>query len=238
MRYFTAAAVLLLALTASCGGNFKVTVDPTASTLSAADVTRVSNEVCDAVRDIRNYLGMDKKIPDIEISFVQDGPSGCTIDGKFSVVEDFARLKWSPVYYDTMMFLDIYGENYRRDGRTRLGSRFFSEGLAMMFQQLFGEDKQFPFYDLDFDASMKEYAKEFFPFADILTNAAVFDDFNTRERAVAYTEACSFLLYLNYKYGPQKIGEIYWSDGPDFEGVLGKTMDELEKEWKAYYNLS
>lgn len=231
MKRFVLAPLFLGALLASCAVQPKISVETAGTTLSARQILRVTNETGKAVRDIRGYLGLKKPVPQIAIVFVPDAPSGYSPAGKFSVVEDFARAQWAPVYFDTTLFLDA------NEALPVKHERFFTVGLAMMFQELYGQDKEFPFFDLDLAASMKEYASEFLPLSAAMTDSAVFDAMNTRERAVACTEAGSFLIFIHKRYGEAKVRALYRSDGPDWKGVLGKDAGQLDEEWRAYYGL-
>lgn len=236
MKPFAKAAILAaVALsTLSCGKKLSVTVETPPQDLDASEVTRVTNEIYTAINEIGIFLDIDAKLPKIKVVFIPEGQTSCTIDGYFTVVEDFARLHWSPVWYDATFFLDLYGKNYRYGGGSRPGSRFFIEGVAILFQQVYGKDRQFPFFDLDYEESLKAYNGEFDPTEVLMTNAAVFDAFNTRERAVAYTQAGSFMIYLFKTYGATKLRTLYRSGGPDFEGVYGKSINELDSEWRTF----
>ncbi|MGB6010229.1 MAG: hypothetical protein WBI57_03045, partial [Desulfobacterales bacterium] len=114
-------------------------------------------------------------------------------------------------------------------------NRFFSEGLAVYFQERFGEDHGFPnFSGLPLDDLMRNHKDQFIPITELMNDNEVFRQVGTKRREIAYIEAGSFINFLVVKYGEQKLADLHNSWTLNYKKIYGKNIKELEAEWKNF----
>ncbi|SHJ31929.1 hypothetical protein SAMN05444401_2735 [Clostridium amylolyticum] len=134
------------------------------------------------------------------------------------------------------------------------GSKFFTEGIAVLMQEKYGDKAVEPFID----GSTKEFARvsvedsidlikvNYTSLQQLIDNDGEFyeglDKNLTAEKKIkrknAYIQAGTFFIFLDKVYGREKIKKLYYSSEKlDFKGAFGKELDELEKEYIKYFNI-
>jgi len=112
-------------------------------------------------------------------------------------------------------------------------NRFFSEGIAVYFQERFGEDKGFPNFRGDpIDDLVRENSEDLFKITNLAKNNDIFRKVGTFERQIAYIQAGSFIDYLVKTYGEEKFRNLHNSWTLNYKKVYGKSLVQLENEWK------
>jgi hypothetical protein len=111
---------------------------------------------------------------------------------------------------------------------------FFSEGLAVYFQERFGDFNVFPNYSVPLDDLVRNYKSQLMSFAKLKSNKMIFGQIGTERRRIAYIEAGSFINFLIEKYGEKKLADLHNSKSLNYKEVYGKEIEKLEIEWKVY----
>jgi hypothetical protein len=111
---------------------------------------------------------------------------------------------------------------------------FFSEGLAVYFQERFGDFNVFPNYSVPLDDLVRNYESKLMSFAKLKSNNMIFGQVGTERRRIAYIEAGSFINFLIEKYGEKKLADLHNSKSLNYKEVYGKEIEKLELEWKVY----
>ena len=111
---------------------------------------------------------------------------------------------------------------------------FFSEGLAVYFQERFGDFNVFPSYSVPLDDLVRNYKSQLMSFAKLKSNNMIFEQIGTERRRIAYIEAGSFINFLIEKYGEKKLADLHNSKSLNYKEIYGKEIEKLEIEWKVY----
>ncbi len=134
------------------------------------------------------------------------------------------------------------------------GSKFFTEGIAVLMQEKYGDKVVDPFIDdstkeftrVSVEDSIELIEDNYMPLQQLIDNDGEFyeglDKSLTAEKKVkrktAYIEAGTFFIFLDKVYGREKIKKLYYSSTKlDFRGAFGKDLDELEKEYIKHFNI-
>ncbi|MFC1844860.1 peptidase MA family metallohydrolase [Thermodesulfobacteriota bacterium] len=111
---------------------------------------------------------------------------------------------------------------------------FYSEGLAVYFQERFGESHGFPNFSLSLDALVKNYEDQLLRISQLHNDNEIFEMIGTEQRKIAYIEAGSFINFLVEKYGEKKLADLNNSSSLNYKKIYGKEMNALEAEWKNH----
>ncbi len=187
-----------------------------------ADIDGVKKEAWKALKSIQPILGIDyKKV--IEIKIVDKGGICNAIGGIVSLSISHIRDKSAPIIHEVTHVLTKHEYN-----------SFFSEGLAVYFQERFGDFQAFPNFSLPFDDLMRNNKDQFIPFKQLIKDNKIFGQVETEQRKIAYLEAGSFISFLVEKYGEQKLADLHNSRILNYKKVYGKEINKLEAEWKSH----
>ena len=111
---------------------------------------------------------------------------------------------------------------------------FFSEGLAVYFQERFGEYNGFPNFSVPLDDLVRNHEDQLMDITTLKNDNEIFRQVETERRRMAYIEAGSFFNFLVVSYGEKKLAELHNSRTLNYKNVYGKKIKELEAEWKSY----
>lgn len=134
------------------------------------------------------------------------------------------------------------------------GSKFFTEGIAVLMQEKYGDKAVAPFVDdstkeftrVSVEDSIELIKDNYMPLQQLIDDDGVFyEDSNknlTPEKKIkrknAYIQAGTFFIFLDKVYGREKIKKLYYSSTKlDFKGAFGKDLGELEKEYIEHFNI-
>ena len=200
----------------------RVIVTTNLSSVSQADIDRVANEAEKALNNICSILGVQND-KSVNIIIVKRGICNSK-GGIISLPIWHVRNKKAAIAHEVTHIIASHSYN-----------RFFSEGLAIYFQERFGEDNGFPnFSGVPLDELVRSNKNRLFPINELSNNNDIFRQVGTEERKIAYIEAGSFFSFLIQTYGEQKLRMLHNSLNLDYEKVYGRNLKELEKEWKNH----
>jgi hypothetical protein len=111
---------------------------------------------------------------------------------------------------------------------------FFTEGLAVYFQERFGENSSFPNYSEKLDDLVRKHEDQLLNLSQLMNDNEIFGLLGTDLRRIAYIEAGSFINFLIEKYGEHRLGLLNNSNKLDYEKIYGKKLNALEEEWENY----
>ena len=193
----------------------KVTVTTNLSSVSQADIDRVRSEAEKALQNICPILGVQNN-KSVNIRIVQGGICNA-YGGVISVPIWHVRNKKAAIVHEVTHIIAKHSEN-----------RFFSEGLAVYFQERFGEDKGFPnFAGVPLNDLVKKYKDQLMPISQLADNNEIFRQVGTEKRKIAYIEAGSFLNYLVEEYGEQKLKELHDSWSLNYKSIYSKDLNHV-----------
>jgi len=186
------------------------------------DIRRIEGEVTAGLAAITKALDIEVK-KKVHVRIVEGGIC-CVKDGAITLpIRHVENLTAAPIH-ELMHILTLDTFN-----------RFYSEGIAIYFQESYGEDNAFPNFDgVVFHDLVAEYSDNIVQLEYLIENPKVFGREGTDERKQAYIQTGSFHIYLVEKYGIAKLKELYYSRYIDYEKVYRKTIAELEAEWLKY----
>lgn len=226
-------AAIFLSLLLTCGflspaisgtaviPNSKITISTQLGDVSEADIDEVKKEADKALRFIPEILKIaDKRIQEIRI--VDSGicyESG----GVIFLPDSHIRDKRAAIIHEITHALANHGDN-----------SFFTEGLAVYFQDRFGGGNSFPNYSIPLDDLVRHYKRQLIPIVELMQNNAVFSQLESEERLIAYIEAGSFIRFLVNTYGEERLAELHNSSFLDFKTVYGSDLEELAAQWRSY----
>ncbi len=190
--------------------------------ISQADIDGVKKEAREALKSIPPILGIEYKKA-IEIKIVDKGGIFNAIGGIVSLSISHTRDKSAPVIHEVTHVLTKHKYN-----------SFFSEGLAVYFQERFGGYQTFPNFSAPLDDLMKNNQDRLIHITKLIDDNGIFGQVETERRKIAYIEAGSFINFLVIKYGEQKLADLHNSSSLNYKKVYGKGIKELEVEWKDY----
>ena len=228
-RFFTIILVVSGTLLLGCAAKQgllsdegKVTVTTNLSSVSQADIDRVRNEAEKALQNICPILGIQNN-KSVNIRIVKGGICNA-YGGVISLPIWHVRNKRAAIVHEVTHIIAKHSEN-----------RFFSEGLAVYFQERFGEDKGFPnFAGVPLNDLVKNYKDQLMPISQLADNNEIFRQVGTEKRKIAYIEAGSFVNYLVEEYGEQELKELHDSWSLDYKSIYGKGLKELAIEWQEF----
>ena len=205
--------------------NYKLDPQITVSTkldgVYQSDIESVKKETWKALTSIPPILGIEfKKI--IKIDIVDYGI--CNTKGDIVTVP-IAHIidKSAAIVHEVTHIIAKHESN-----------SFFSEGVAVYFQERFGEFCVFPNYSVPLDDLVRSHNDQLLQISKLSNDKEIFRQVETEERKIAYLEAGSFINFLVVKYGEQKLAELHNSRSLNYKQVYGKEIEKLEVEWKNY----
>jgi len=199
----------------------QVTISTRLNDVSQSDIESIKRETWTALNNIPPILGI-KYNKNIQIEIVDNGI--CNANGDIiSVPILHARDKSAAIIHEVTHIM-AYHEN----------NSFFSEGLAVYFQERFGEFHVFPNYSVPLDDFVRNNQGQLLQITRLESDNNIFAQFETEQRRMAYVEAGSFINFLVVKYGEQKLAELHNSRSLNYKKVYGKGIEELDAEWKSY----
>jgi hypothetical protein len=199
----------------------KITISTTLQNVSQADIEGVKREARIALNSIPQIIGVEYrkntkiKIIDSDICFA----SGNIVSLSISHIKD----RNAPVIHEVTHILAKHENN-----------SFFSEGLAVYFQERFSEFNGFPNFSVPLDDLVRSHQNQLMNIPHLKNDNKIFGQVGTEQRRLAYIEAGSFINFLVVNYGEQKLAELHNSRSLNFKEVYGKQIEELEAEWKSY----
>ena len=200
----------------------QIAVSTSADNVSQADVDRVKKEAKKALNNIPPILGIQYN-KRIEINIVDSGICHA-YGGIVSCPGWRVRNKTAAIVHEVTHIIAKHRDN-----------RFFSEGLAVYFQERFGEDHGFPsFSGMPLNDLVKKYKDQLMPISHLSNNNEIFRQVGTEKRKIAYIEAGSFVDYLVEAYGEQKLKELHAIQALNYKSIYGKSVKELEVEWQQF----
>jgi len=201
----------------------QITVSTSLDNVSQADIYRIKKEAEVALNNVCPLLGIQRNRR-IKIRIVKGGICNA-YRGVVTLPLWHVQNKKAVVVHEVTHIVAKHRNN-----------RFFSEGLAVYFQQRFGEDRGFPDFGRPLHILVNSYIKYkiFIPLSKLRYNNDIFRAVGTHKRKIAYVEAGSFFAFLSEKYGEQKLSTLHNSWSLNYKKVYGKSMKELEAEWKSF----
>ena len=227
----------------------RVIVSTKLKDVSQSDIERVKKEAEIALNSIPPILGVEYK-KDIKIKIVDKKGTGGITDGIVLLPHKHVKNKRAPIIHKVSEL--IVKKPSRPAWEGGVDDRFFRVGLAVFFQDKFGEDKEFFNYkepslslndlvimhrDNLFSLYYLNHKTKIFGYKDKtkMFGKKTFRKIKPKNQNIAYIEAGSFISFLYEKYGDQKFKDLYKTSLPaDYEKVYGKSIQELEKEWLNY----
>ena len=200
----------------------QIVVSTELKNISQADIDGVKKEAWKALKFIPPILGIDYKKA-IEIKIVDKGGICNAIGGIVSLLISHIRNKSAPIIHEVTHVLAKHDYN-----------SFFSEGLAVYFQERFGDNQAFPNFSVPFDDLMARNKDQFIPITRLINDNEIFGQVDTEKRKLAYLTAGSFISFLVEKYGEQKLANLNNSRLLNYKKVYGKGINQLEAEWKIH----
>ena len=224
----TAATLLILVtvITPAVSGsngplNSEITVTTELNNISQADIEGVKKEVRTALSSIPQLLGIEYK-KTTTINLVDTGicyASGGIVSISISHIRD----RSAPVIHEITHIIAKHKYN-----------SFFSEGLAVYFQERFGKSEGFPNFSESLDELVRNNKDQLLSILQLTNDNEIFEQVGTERRKIAYIEAGSFINFLVVKYGEQKLADLHNSSSLNYKKVYGKNINELEAEWRDY----
>jgi len=199
----------------------QITVSTKLKDVSQSDLEEVKREVWKALKSIPPILGIAyKKI--IKINIVDYGICN-TKGGIVFLPISHVRDKSADIIHEVTHIIAKHENN-----------SFFSEGLAVYFQERFGEYHGFPNFSVPLDDLVRNHEDQLMYITKLNNDNEIFRQVGTERRKIAYIEAGSFFNFLVVKYGEQKLADLHNSRTLNYKKVYGKEIKELEVEWISY----
>jgi hypothetical protein len=189
--------------------------------ISYSDIDRVKEEVQVALNYIPQILGIEYR-GKTRINIIDKGI--CYADGGIiSLSVSHISDNSAPIIHEVAHILTKHEHN-----------SFFSEGLAVYFQEKFGRSDSFPNFSAPLDELVRNYKGQLIDIPKLNNNNEIFGQVGTEVRKIAYLEAGSFFNFLVEKYGEQKLADLHNSESLNYKEVYGKDISKLEDDWKSY----
>lgn len=189
--------------------------------VSQSDIESIKKEVGKALHYIPPILGIEyKKI--IKVKIVNDGICDAKKDLVLLPILHL-RDKSAVIIHEVTHIIAKHENN-----------SFFSEGLAVYFQERFGGFDGFPNYSVPLDDLVRNHKEQLLQITKLKNDNRIFEQFETEQRRIAYIEAGSFINFLVERYGEQKLAELHNSKSLNYKVVYGIEIQKLEVEWKNY----
>jgi hypothetical protein len=187
--------------------------------ISQTDIERVKKEAEHALDSICPILGI-KKQP-ITINIINTGICYASRGEIFLPIRHI-EAKNAAIVHEISHIITRHNNNY-----------FFSEGLAIYFQERFGEDHGFPnFLGVPLDDLVRRHEDKLYEIDKLAYDNNIFTQVGTKQREIAYIQAGSFINFLVITFGEKKLVELHNSRLIDYKTVYGKDIKELGIEWK------
>ena len=199
----------------------QITVSTKLNDVSQSDIESVKKETRKALTYIPPILGIEYK-KNTQIKIVDYGICNAKED-IITVPISHVRDKSSVIIHEVTHIIAKHENN-----------SFFSEGLAVYFQERFGEFHGFPNFSIPLDDLVRKHKNQLLQIAKLKHDNEIFRQVGTEQRRIAYLEAGSFTNFLVVKYGEQKLAELHNSMSLNYKQVYGKEIEKLEVEWKNY----
>jgi hypothetical protein len=199
----------------------RITVSSKFKNVSQADIEGVKKEAWAALNNIPPILGIAFK-KTIKIKFSDNGI--CNTKGVIiSLPIAHVRDKRAAVIHEVTHIIAKHENN-----------SFFQEGLAVYFQNRFGEYHSFPNFSVPLDDLVRKYEDQLIDITKLMNDNVIFQQLETERRRMAYIEAGSFFNFLVVRYGEEKLADLHNSESLSYKDVYGKNIEELEAEWKNH----
>lgn len=195
--------------------------------LSDKDRVRLKAEVYDALTTINKVLGI-RRNHTLRVKVEQKGICFSFNNG-ISLPIWHIENKRASVFHEITHLLANHESN-----------RFFSEGLAVYFQEKYGEDNAFPNSEgMPLQDLLWQNRENLFSLVKLERNISYFTMSHDREmQSIAYLQAGSFITFLADRYGESSLRELNGSYDVNYIRIFGKDLSSLEEEWKEYYLLN
>ena len=190
--------------------------------ISQADIDAVKKEVGKALKFIPPILGIDYEKA-IEIKIVDKGGICNAVGGIVSLFVSHIRDRSAPIIHEVTHVITLHEDN-----------NFFSEGLAVYFQERFGESQVFPNFSVPFNDLIKRNKDQLIPITRLINDNEIFEQVDTEQRKLAYLTAGSFISFLVEKYGEQKLADLNNSRALNYKKIYGRDINQLEAEWENH----
>lgn len=199
-----------------------VTVTANLSDISQSDIERVKREGEKALNKVCPILGIKNK-KRIKIQIVKGGICNA-YGGVISLPIRFVKSKQAAIIHEVTHIITKHENN-----------KFFSEGIAIYFQERFGEDHGFPnFMGQNLDDLVRSHESQLIPITKLVNDNEIFGQVGTDRRRIAYIQAGSFFNFLVETYGEQKLSDFHNSWTLNYKQIYGKNIEQLEIEWKNF----
>ena len=199
----------------------QITVSTKLKDISQSDIEGVKREAWKALNSIPPILGIKYK-KTTKIKIVDYGI--CNVNGGIiSLPISHVRDRSADIIHEVTHIIAKHENN-----------SFFSEGLAVYFQERFGKYHGFPNFSVPLDDLVRNYEDQLMYITKLKNDNEIFRQVGTERRRIAYIEAGSFFNFLVVKYGEQKLADLHNSRTINYKKVYGKEIKELEVEWKSY----
>lgn len=189
--------------------------------VSEAELAEVRQEVQAALHSVLPVLGI-KNRRRTEIKIVDTGICNAA-EGVVTLPISHIRDKSAAIIHEITHIVAKHGDN-----------SFFSEGLAVYFQNRFGLITGFPNYSVSLTDLVRSFQGQLRYIPDLMRDNQIFSQVGTVERRIAYIEAGSFISFLVARYGEDKLAELHNSYSLQYDRIYGRDVGELEAEWKRY----
>ncbi len=206
----------------SAHANVMIEIKMEAQEVADQEIERVRAEATRAAEKISQVLEI--KTPKKLKIKITDAGICRTSKGWILLPITHVRNNTAAVFHETTHILAKHGDN-----------RFFSEGLAIYFQEEYGKDCGFPNFSCEeFHTLLAKYRGKIFPIEKLSNWNQIFRNVGTEDREIAYVEAGSFFIYLADKYGETKIKDLHSSGTVNYKEIYGKALPELEEGWRTF----
>ena len=200
----------------------QVIVSTELKNISQTDIDDVKKEAWKTLKVIPPILGIDYKKA-VEIKIVDKGRICNAIGGIVSLLISHIRDKSAPIIHEVTHVITMHEDN-----------SFFSEGLAVYFQDRFGNNQVFPNYSVPINDLIRRNKDQLITITRLINDNEIFEKVDTEQRKLAYLTAGSFFSFLVEKYGEQKLADLNNSRVLNYKNIYGKDINQLEAEWKSY----
>ena len=199
-----------------------VIVQSTIGDISQKDIDRVRKEAEKALSNISPILGIKHTTP-ITIKIVEGGICNA-YGGIISLPIRLVKQRKAAIVHEVTHIITRHGYN-----------RFFSEGLAIYFQERFGEDHGFPnFSGVPLDKLVRQYRNNLHDIYELNSDGSIFTKVGTKKREIAYIQAGSFVNFLVETYGEKNLTELHNSISLNYKEIYGKDIKELGVDWYKF----
>lgn len=201
--------------------DIQIVVSTKSAEVTEDDIEAVRGELKNAIKFIPQILGV-KNRKTVKINIVDEGICH-TQEGIIFLPIQHIRGRSAAIVHELTHITARHGNN-----------NFFSEGLAVYFQEKFGNFRSFPDFSIPLDDSLRNHKGRLINLSTLKNDNEIFEQFETEKRRLAYIEAGSFINYLVVKFGEKKLADLNKSSSLNYKYIYGKTFEELETDWKNF----